>query len=467
MSDKVMKLCLVVALGLTAANAQAEFSPAERALLEFHLFDGRGGMILSPRVTRKFQGAANSVLRPLVRTNLVNRGGIIEEDRSFVGLEVLDYRGEKVQTFSCAMCHAGKAAGQFIPGLGNKTIDTYGGAALLRSEWKHDQRDLRGGQMTAAAREVTEGSLRYAAMATRSDIANPTQGTVPVSWITTWLYQSAGRSLPNELRIPGAVKVPQLWGYGEKSKAGFFCDGMGIGNGWLAAVPLAVGLPPDSVRQNYSHLLELERALGRLQPPPYSFPIAPAEAHRGRAIFQQNCSGCHGSYQRTAQGAAIFQSPHWVPIEVVQTDGERLRLARGAYHEMVRQNPLGDLLRSQPQGGHGYFAPRLDGIWSRFPYLHNGSVPNLAALLTPPPDRPQIFSMKNAGELERFDQQAVGLTTPAHGSLARVSLQMAARHGSRRVYDTSLAGHSNQGHPFGTTLPEDQKSALIEFLKTL
>ena len=31
--------------------------------------------------------------------------------------------------------------------------------------------------------------------------------------------------------------------------------------------------------------------------------------------------------------------------------------------------------------GDGYVAPPLDGVWATAPYLHNGSVPTLAALL--------------------------------------------------------------------------------------
>jgi len=35
------------------------------------------------------------------------------------------------------------------------------------------------------------------------------------------------------------------------------------------------------------------------------------------------------------------------------------------------------------------------------------------------------------------------------------------------AFDTSQSGNSNQGHEYGTTLSEDQKKALIEYLKTL
>src|SRR5205807_2120961 len=39
----------------------------------------------------------------------------------------------------------------------------------------------------------------------------------------------------------------------------------------------------------------------------------------------------------------------------------------------------------------GYTARPLNGVWATAPYLHNGSVPNLYALLLPPDQRPADF----------------------------------------------------------------------------
>ncbi len=36
-----------------------------------------------------------------------------------------------------------------------------------------------------------------------------------------------------------------------------------------------------------------------------------------------------------------------------------------------------------------------------------------------------------------------------------------------RIYDTTLRGYSNQGHDFGDELTRDERSALLEYLKTL
>ena len=146
-------------------------------------------------------------------------------------------------------------------------------------------------------------------------------------------------------------------------------------------------------------------------------------------------------------------------IEKVKTDRDRLSGIEGEFLQLVAENPLKDILQSNYLG-QGYMAPRLDGIWARFPYLHNGSVPNMKALLTPPDERPKVFSVKNAGSRERFDQRFLGLTleTP------KVRRRLLRR---RSIYDVSRPGQSNRGHSFYTDLTDDEKFELIEYLKTL
>jgi hypothetical protein len=100
----------------------------------------------------------------------------------------------------------------------------------------------------------------------------------------------------------------------------------------------------------------------------------------------------------------------------------------------------------------GYIAVHLDGIWLRAPYLHNGSVPSLRDLLRPAAARPAVFWRG----YDVYDQVDMGF----------VSSDDAARQvGSPQ--DASLRGNGNQGHEFGTELPEADKDALIEYLKTL
>lgn len=97
-----------------------------------------------------------------------------------------------------------------------------------------------------------------------------------------------------------------------------------------------------------------------------------------------------------------------------------------------------------------YKARPLSGIWASAPYLHNGSVPTLAEMLSPEKRRNQFA----VGKVE-FDPVNVGLSDEV----------LAADQVSD--FDTRLPGNSNAGHLFGTHLSPDEKAALIEYLKSL
>jgi hypothetical protein len=101
---------------------------------------------------------------------------------------------------------------------------------------------------------------------------------------------------------------------------------------------------------------------------------------------------------------------------------------------------------------NGYVNVTLEGLWLRGPYLHNGSVPTLADLLEVPAQRPKVFYRG----YDVLYAEKVGFVS--QGSDAE-------RIGFR--YDTSVAGNSNAGHLWGTTLGADEKHALLEYLKTL
>lgn len=100
----------------------------------------------------------------------------------------------------------------------------------------------------------------------------------------------------------------------------------------------------------------------------------------------------------------------------------------------------------------GYQSPPLDGLRMRAPYLHNGSVPSLRDLLEPPDKRTRAFYR----DYDVYDPVNVGFIT---------SGPEAERAGW--LLDTRRRGNGNAGHTYGTRLPEDEKAALVEFLKTL
>lgn len=101
--------------------------------------------------------------------------------------------------------------------------------------------------------------------------------------------------------------------------------------------------------------------------------------------------------------------------------------------------------------GRPYAARPLHGVWAAAPYLHNGSVPTLADLLTPPEDRPKSFPI---GQRD-YDPVKVGFETDLPADRVKYTV------------DTTQTGNGNGGHVYGTALPEGEKQALLEYLKTL
>ena len=115
---------------------------------------------------------------------------------------------------------------------------------------------------------------------------------------------------------------------------------------------------------------------------------------------------------------------------------------------------LSNLFRPPPAiAGAAYESRVLNGIWATAPYLHNGSVPNLWELLKPAKDRRTSFMVGS----RVFDPKNVGYDTD----------QSPFKNG-RFVADPANAnGNGNGGHEYGTALTDEQRWAIIEYLKTL
>lgn len=432
---------------------------AQERLMKLHFFDEGRGMHLSPGYLRRYDAFAWTGL-----TNLFvrDRWGFNVAQRNAAGLHNVRYKDMTVGVAGCAACHSGKAAGRLYPGLGNKNFDvTQLGLDLAPAESRYAAVKSFAGEK----REVAQSAMSFAKTVGDPDLGNLTQGMVPVSLIFGWFYrQNDGEGKP---ATRGAVKVPALWGYATKRPAGLFCDGLGLGRpaGWAVAVELTAGQKPETVRRYLPAIDQAEESLAALLPAPYPFAIDQPLAHRGAQVFSQNCRECHGSYDRDADGLPRLQPPRMYSWDEIGTDPDRLDLVTDDFKRLVATGPLNDLIRMNPGYSRRYFAPRLEGIWARFPYLHNGSIPNMRALLTPEAERPIVFSLKRAGERERFDEALLGLTVP--GATENSALLKRGANGERTVYDTRRVGHSKAGHEFGTTLSEEEKSSLIAYLKTL
>jgi len=229
----------------------------------------------------------------------------------------------------------------------------------------------------------------------------------------------------------------------------------------------------------------------KAQPIPFpSEHIDRALAAHGEPIYQQYCWDCHGAakapFRQVGDGSKVGEITQ---ITDIGTDRWRLdsytpELAQAqgsiyagyplagdeackAYFENVCKPSEGDdseyrALRDKCYPSrfmhfrktNGYANMPLDGLWLRAPYLHNGSVPNLRELLEPADGRSRHFYTG----YDVYDYANVGFVTQGPEAEAR-----------GWSYDTTVRGNGNAGHEgpeYGTLLNAEEKSALIEYLKT-
>ncbi|WP_020475770.1 c-type cytochrome [Zavarzinella formosa] len=110
----------------------------------------------------------------------------------------------------------------------------------------------------------------------------------------------------------------------------------------------------------------------------------------------------------------------------------------------------------------GYQAPPLDGVWATAPYFHNGSVPTLDDVLNSK-NRPKLYTRSFRTDATAYDSAKVGWkVTPA-----KEADPSQPPYERRKIYDTSKPGRSNAGHTYGDHLTDDERKAVIEYLKTL
>jgi mono/diheme cytochrome c family protein len=105
----------------------------------------------------------------------------------------------------------------------------------------------------------------------------------------------------------------------------------------------------------------------------------------------------------------------------------------------------------------------LSAVWSTAPYLHNGSVPTLYDLLLPSDDRPTTFTTGTF----RYDPVKVGFETNAPDAIFVFEVNAPAIDGDGKTHPEIANGNSNRGHEFGVDLTDEERWALVEFMKTL
>ncbi len=194
-----------------------------------------------------------------------------------------------------------------------------------------------------------------------------------------------------------------------------------------------------------------------------------AAVKRGEQQFQTRCASCHGTYEKnwsaeTKEARLTTTRVRYHPQTPVLDVGTSPQRAQGmaAFAESLNKLTVSQWMNTVVEVQQGYVPPPLDGVWARYPYLHNQSVPSLCELLGPASARTKVFYMGDDENPETdYDSKCVGLPV---GDKVPESWKADAR----RKYDTTIAGLSNQGHDaWVQDLSTDARDDLIEFLKTL
>jgi mono/diheme cytochrome c family protein len=243
----------------------------------------------------------------------------------------------------------------------------------------------------------------------------------------------------------GNTKFPALWNLG--ARKGQLYHSAGEAKTLYAVVAtsaVGIGSLPDSSFVDRNRWIET--FIDTLKPPPFPGKVDQTLVGQGKAIFQARCAECHADGGKRT-GTAI-------PLAEIGTDPEHVLAWR--QEDAGRMNTVISVLGAEhadvegAQGG--YVAKPLVGVWLLGPYLHNGSVPTLWDLLSPPPQRPAAFY----SGYDVVDLDHVGFISTGDAASA---------YGYR--FDTTIRGNSNGGHVYGTNLDDADKRALMEFLKTL
>jgi hypothetical protein len=295
--------------------------------------------------------------------------------------------------------------------------------------------------------------------------------------------------------------------------SGLYVDGGFFGNN--ADVTYATTI---AVKRDGSDYLEARENFRNTVPPyfkslkapryPFLDEVSVEKALRGKVIYDQTCAECHGSYHHV--GNKDFDLEHYpgriVDIDTIGTDPlrllypyksadvEKLKILQGASPDASGKYLKGYLAKT-----YGYKAPPLTAIWARAPYLHNASVVNLTQLLLSPIRSRKFAIIADSTNPTNYDKENVGWQYTDWSGLNRENIvELVRLNPALRVYDPeyktdeetarlvaslerikkegidvdptkpeNYSGMRNTGHQFGDHLTVEERSNLIEFLKTL
>jgi mono/diheme cytochrome c family protein len=372
---------------------------------------------------------------------------------------------------NCALCHAEKlkwpGGEATVVGLGNKrvrihayddafaevagvlTADKLGrlareAAETNKIEWPDRYRDAIIGATIAA---LTKRAAQRKELLARTKDGPPGRVAVIETFAFT-LEQLTNRHV-DYAPVVGWSKVPDVIGFPERVTLSW--DGSGEGPMDLLAVEadVAAGVRVEWLQHHPFQGASLGAYLRQPEArPKFPKPIDRALAERGKKLFEDDCSPCHGHYG--SDGRSIDYSEQVVPLTDIGTDPARAQAATESF-ERIANDPALTLGYTKFRRTFGYVPPVLTNVWMRAPYGHVGQWPSLAVMAMQPDKRPAHIAV----DLEApYDLTAVGVAWKDSGD-------------GSYVQDATKPGFSVVGHPFLADLGTKDATAVIEYLKSL
>lgn len=364
--------------------------------------------------------------------------------------------GELVVAPNCLQCHSQIFDGKLIVGLGNSFSDftiNRGSSTLFAEQLLKNLKGEQAKKYDAAKNFITS------VKAMSPQLITPVKGVNLADRIAALLVshrdpttlqwnEKALLTIPEEV-IP--TDVPPWWLL--KKKHGMFYNGFGRGDfgRFLMASNLLTVTDTTEAAEVDSYFNDVLAYINSIQPPKYPKQINEQLAAEGEKIFTASCSKCHGTYKADGKYPNLL-----IPENIIQTDS-------ALYTSNYSSPQFVDWFNKSwfTTGDHpaqlvpyrGYIAPPLDGIWITAPYLHNGSVPNLEAVLNSK-IRPKYWQRS-------FSNPSYNYEIPGW------NYETKDAPGGTEIYNTTLKGYGNSGHYFGDKLSDKERKAVIEYLKTL
>ncbi len=368
--------------------------------------------------------------------------------------------GVEIVSNNCLTCHAQRIEGELVVGLGNAFgdfTDDPMSRVLQVGNYVRGEAETEAWERWA---DRIEGIAPY--IQTRTRGVNPAPNLTwalmahrdpeTLAWSDTPLLDP-----PPEEPLP--ISVPPWWGMGKKAAMFYTTIGRGDQAHFMLLASMLCVESPEELDTIDEYAPDIRAYIASLEAPAFPYPVDAALAAEGEAVFERECSACHGTY-----GAEESFPNRVYPLDEIGTDPAYATAAtdgsRDRFYEWLARSPYGEGETESAAPAPGYIAPPLDGVWATAPYLHNGSVPDMATLLSA--ERPAYW--RHRSDPRRFEPAVLGWRWEALGAGQSAEADPEAR---ASIYDTTLPGYGNGGHAYGTGLDAADRAALIEYLKTL